>query len=393
MLDLRQLRDQLDDFQDHQEESADRRGRQCRRAQALLEICHEKWREVQEAVQRAQPRQLVAEMREPPAETHSVSERPTPITVAATDGSQVYPDRHVEPMFFLLNVSRVALQYGTTEDALLETVPSLHFRERVHEHLDVEIGPLTSELVSALRDELELKHLLSVARAARRDGRPLVALADGTLIRWMIRGMNNEALENELIARYTEYLEGFRTDDLPLASYVSMPATTEVVNLLRFVGGELSVDPPEFSSMPSASPPLDGLLDRHVVDMVLEEGERSAVFVSASHIQRTYPPGTDICFFYLKVPTPGRDGEVARVEVPRWVIEERELLDRIHATVLRESVKGEGYPLALAEAHERAVIRAPEREAFYRLLERRLQRAGLGPKGSRKRRSKQRPRV
>ncbi|PSQ99705.1 MAG: hypothetical protein BRD51_01495 [Bacteroidetes bacterium SW_11_64_17] len=392
MLDLRQLRDQLSDFEEYQADQQDRRGAQRDRADALLEVCHEHWQAVQEAVTTAQPRRLVAQMREPPAATHAAPERPSPITVAATDGSQIYPDRHVEPPFFLLNVSRVAFQYGTTEEPHLDSTPTLHFREPLAARFDAPLDTIPSELVSALRDERELSQLLDVATTARVSGRPLVALADGTLIRWMIRGMDDERLEDELISRYTEHLEEFRDDGLALASYVSRPASTEVVNLLRFVGGDLDAVPPSMPTDAPDMPRLDGLLDRHVLDTVLAPGERSAVFGSASHIQGEYPTGTDIAFFYLKGPGPG-GGELGRIEVPRWVADDPALLDRVHATVLQECRKGEGYPLALSEAHERAVVRASEREAFFRLMERRLRRAGLGPTGSRKRRSKQRPRV
>jgi len=392
MLDLRQLREQLDDFEEQQSEEQDRRGAQRERAAALLDACHEHWQAVQEAVATAQPRRLVAKMREPPATTHAAPERPSPITVVATDGSQIYPDRHVEPPFFLLNVSQVAFQYGTTEDALLAATPSLHFREPLADRFDAVLDTIPTELVSALRDELELSQLLDAATTAHVPDRPLVALADGTLIRWMIRGMDNETLEDELIARYTEYLEGFRDEGLALASYVSMPASTEIVNLLRFVGGDLGAAPPEISMDVPETLRLDGLLDRHVLATELAPGERSAVFGSASHIQGEYPTGTDISFFYLKVPGPG-GGELGRIEVPRWVADDPALLDRVHATVLQECRKGEGYPLALSEAHERAVVRTSEREAFFRLMERRLREAGLGPTGSRKRRSKQRPRV
>jgi hypothetical protein len=392
MLNLRRLHDQLDDFEEQQAERRNRRSAQRDRAGALIDVCHEHWREVQDAVGTAQPQRLVAKMREPPATTHAAPERPSPITVVATDGSQIYPDRHVEPPFFLLNVSQVAFQYGTTEEALLDSTPSLHFRERLADRFDAPLDTIPAELVSALRDESELSQLLDIAIAARVPDRPLLALADGTLIRWMIRGMDNEALEDELIARYTEHLEGFREAGLTLASYVSMPASTEVVNLLRFVGGDLNAPPPSVPIGVADTPRLDGLLDRHVLATILEPGERSAVFGSASHIQGEYPTGTDITFFYLRVPGPS-GGELGRIEVPRWVADDPALLDRVHATVLQECRKGEGYPLALSEAHERAVVRGAEREAFFRLMERRLRRAGLGPTGSRKRRSKQRPRV
>jgi len=392
MLDLRQLREQLDDFEAHQSEEQDRRGAQLDRARRLLEVCHEDWQAMRGAVASAQPRRLVAQMREPPAATHAAPERPSPITVVATDGSQIDPDRHVEPPFFLLNVSQVAFQYGTTEDARLDATPSLHFREQLADRFDALLDTIPTDLVSALRDERELSQLLDAATTARVPDRPLVALADGTLIRWMIRGMDHEALEDELIERYTEHLEAFRNEGLALASYVSMPASTEIVNLLRFVGGDLDAAAPDRADRVPNAPRLDGLLDRHVLATVLAPGERSAVFGSASHIQGEYPTGTDIAFFYLKVPGPG-GGELGRIEVPRWVADDPALLDRVHATILQECRKGEGYPLALSEAHERAVVRVSEREAFFRLMERRLRDAALGPTGSRKRRSKQRPRV
>lgn len=393
MLDLSRLRDQLAAFEDYEADVRDRRAEQRRRAQAVLQACAEGWTDVQQTVESAQPRRLVAALRESPAVTVSAPRRPTPITVVATDGSQVYPDRHVDPVFFLLNVSQVGFQYGTREDPLLDTTPRLRFQDDLSVHVDAALGTMTTEVVSALRDEMELELLLDAARTAQVDDRPLVALADGTLIRWMIRGMNNEAAEDELIARYTECLQAFQQDELPPASYVSMPATTEVVNLLRFVVGELDAPAPTDVAVTPESPPLDGLLDRHVFDAVLNPGERSATFGSTSHIQRSYPPGSEVCYFYLKVPSATGPGEMGRVEVPDWVADKPALLDRIHATVLRECEKGDGYPLALSEAHERAVIRASEREAFFRLMERRLRRAGLSPTDSRKRRAKQAPRV
>lgn len=393
MLDLSQLRDQLDEFHEHDGIVRERRVKQRMRAQAILRACADDWKEVQAAVEVAEPRRLVASLRESPVRRVSAPERPSPVTVVATDGSQIYPDRHVDPMFFLLNVSRVAFQYGTREAPILETVPRLRFDEDRDEYVDDQLGAIGTELVSALRDEMELEHLLGVAQTASVEDRPLVALADGTLIRWMIRGMNNETVEEELIARYAEYLEAFYQERIPIASYISMPASTEVVHLLQFVVGELDVPPPDLGYDDTGGPSLDGLLDRHVFEVLLEPGERSALFGSTSHVQRSYPTKSEVFFFYLKGPAPGGEGELARVEVPRWVSDDAELIDRIHATILRECEKGEGYPVALSEAHERAVIRGPEREAFFRLIERRLRQAGRSITASRKRRSKQRARV
>jgi NurA-like 5'-3' nuclease len=76
-----------------------------------------------------------------------------------------------------------------------------------------------------------------------------------------------------------------------------------------------------------------------------------------------------------------------------WVAADAGLLDLVHATILSECEKGDGYPMILSEAHERAVIRARERDLFYGMLEREMNVAGLRHTGSRKQASKRQPKV
>ncbi|MDQ2800722.1 MAG: DNA double-strand break repair nuclease NurA, partial [Armatimonadota bacterium] len=108
----------------------------------------------------------------------------------------------------------------------------------------------------------------------------------------------------------------------------------------------------------------------HVTDaqvfarLLPNKGDRSPVFGSAARSLSLYPDDQRICFFYLNV-----GDEIARVEVPKWVAEDDALRDRVHALCFDQSSKGQGYPVALAEAHEQAVVRGPEREAFFRLVE------------------------
>ena len=65
----------------------------------------------------------------------------------------------------------------------------------------------------------------------------------------------------------------------------------------------------------------------------------------------------------------GHEGaEIARGEIPRWGAEGEEMLGLVHACVCDQAEKGRGYPVSLAEAHERAVVRGADREAFYRFL-------------------------
>ena len=74
--------------------------------------------------------------------------------------------------------------------------------------------------------------------------------------------------------------------------------------------------------------------------------------------------------------------------MPLWASEDRALLDLVHATVLDQAKKGGGCPVALTESHERAVVRAAERDIFYRFLRdsfvKRDIRATISAKGLRK---------
>ncbi|MDX1547205.1 MAG: DNA double-strand break repair nuclease NurA [Rhodothermales bacterium] len=386
MLDLHRLQRQFADFNAYQSREQALLNTRLRAALEALAACGPEWEALRERAEAARPSRLVARLREDPTGCCEAPERPTPLTVVATDGSQIYPDRHVEPHCYLLNISRIAFQYGTLERPLMESVPFFRYRrEDLEDEFSELLESATAEVVSALRDEFELRALLDVARQARIDGRPLVALADGTLIRWMIRRMQHRALEDRLIDRYAALLADFQAEGIPLCSYVSMPANTEVANLLGLFVGEDDAPPPEEAA-------LAGLLDRWLFEQTLAPGERSAVFESASHIQQDYAAQDRICYFYLRVPARG-GGEVARVEVPRWVADDPDLLGRVHATVLSECAKGDGYPMILAEAHERAVIRAHERGLFYELIEREMTTAGLRHAASLKSASKRRPAV
>lgn len=394
MLDLDRLAGQLPAFRTHRLDRYQQAQDRLAAALAVLAAPSTDWAAASARLDALAQKLLGARPRpgDPPASRHAPGPRPTPITLVATDGSQVFPDRHREPHCYVLNVARLAFQYGTLEAPLIESVPTLGYEQGyVQEVLDAVERDPSADTVSALRDQLELDALLDTARTARRDGRPLLALADGTLIRWMLRRLPNPAHADAFLAKYAEALEGFRAERLALASYISLPSSTEVVSLLRVAQGPFDAD----------NDPFDGVLDRVLFAHHLRPGERSALFAAGSRVQGAYAEADQICFFYLHVPGAtdeagepvyGDEGEVARVELPRWVADDPALVDLVHAVVLAECLKHDGYPMILAEAHERAVIRAREKEAFYRLLDHDFRAAGVPLPVSRKAASKLAPR-
>lgn len=386
MLDLHRLREQFAGFDAYQAQKWETEERKLRRALTALEECSPGWEMLRDAVAGRKLPWLVAGLRESPGRTSQCGPRPTPVTVVATDGSQIYPDRHFEPTCYLLNISRIAFQYGTFERPLMESVPSFRYRNNdLAGYAEEVIEAATVEVISSMRDKYELEALFDTAVGVRIPGRPILAMADGTLIRWPVGAIQDRALRDQLVADYTAVLSQFEQEGIPVCSYISMPGGTEVVNLLRVHAGETEEGGEET---------LAGLTDRRLFERTLAPGERSAVFESASHILREYGAANWICYFYVHVGSgAGQSAEVARVEIPRWVADHPGLVDMIHAIVLNECEKGNGYPMILSEAHEQAVIRAQERELFYQLVENQLNTAGLPALGSRKQLSKRRPAV
>ena len=108
--------------------------------------------------------------------------------------------------------------------------------------------------------------------------------------------------------------------------------------------------------------PLDGISDAVLMRQILKPGQRSPVFRSSSKILESYGRHW-IHFFYVHV-----GQEIGRVEVPEWVAQDESMLELVHACICDQAEKGQGYPVALSEAHERAVVRSADRESFYRFL-------------------------
>jgi hypothetical protein len=128
------------------------------------------------------------------------------------------------------------------------------------------------------------------------------------------------------------------------------------------------------------------LADRQLFTSLLPLGCRTAVFQSGANVARWLAAEHRICFAYMNV-----GAEVARLEFPRWLTEDTSWLNGAFRTVRSQVEKGGGYPVALAESHNLAVIRAADRARFFELLSRHLvslgiDRVSVSPKESRKRR-------
>ena len=154
---------------------------------------------------------------------------------------------------------------------------------------------------------------------------------------------------------------------LALASYISFPRSTDVVNVLR-----VAICPHQPPDCDRHCPPgkardceaVAGVRDRELFLNLLESGERSALFISPSKIVKGHYGEHRIYFFYVRLAD-----EIARIEIPQWVAENQGLLNLTHSLVLDQCRRGHGYPVVLSEAHEQAVVTGIDRENFWELVE------------------------
>lgn len=331
---------------------------------------------------------LLAGITESPDRTYPLPATPPSLTVVATDGSQIAPSHHEVAAAFLVNISSVVLPYGTGKRAELSSTPTLFFRD--HE-LYINYGgqriQVTGDILGMRRSIMELECLITKAKAAKQDTNPVCALSDGSLILWQLQGKPEDYL-GPTLSQFLDCLESARVSRIPVAGYISRPRSRDVINAFRV--GLCPETTPNCDRCPYTHLPqlpceeIDRLCDRQLFEQLLEPGERSSVFASESRILNSYGPHR-IGFFYLHVGT-----EVVRVEIPQWVIDDPELLFLVHAVSYTQAEKGGGYPIALAEAHQQAVVRSNERDMFYEMvtnvLVRRGMRAAMSPKNMRKRR-------
>jgi hypothetical protein len=326
---------------------------------------------------------------------HKAPPTPAEFAVIATDGSHIDVDRHKSTRCYLINIGSVILHYGVQPSAILDSFPCLYFGDE-----DLIIAPagvkgreqpIEGVLLGIKRSVDECRQLAKIAAELPRDGLSL-ALLDGSLILWGLAGQvyPEFVIEALLDNGFLSYLEEVRKlnngKKLALASYISFPRSTDVVNTLR-----VAICPHEVADCDRYCPHgekrdcdmVAGVQDRELFSNLLGQGERSAIFISQSSIVQRHYGVHQVYFFYLRV-----DDEIARVEIPQWAAKDESLLNLTHALVLDQCRRGHGYPVALSEAHEQAVVTGADRENFWQLVESSLAEEHLPAPSSAKSQSK-----
>ncbi|MFC2022376.1 DNA double-strand break repair nuclease NurA, partial [Chloroflexota bacterium] len=308
-------------------------------------------------------------------------------------GSHIDVDRHRSTRCYLINIGSVVLHYGADPSAVLDSFPCLYAGDE-----DLVIAPagvkgrqqsIEGALLGIKRSVDECQRLAELA-AGLPPGSSTLALLDGSLILWGLEAypefVTEALLDNGFLNCLNEVRKLNSDKRLALASYISFPRSTDVVNALRVA--LCPHDPVDTDHHCQDCEKRDcdtvaGVQDSELFSNLLSEGERSALFATQSSIVSKRYGEHWVYFFYLSL-----DDEIARVEIPQWVARDESLLNLTHSLILDQCQRGQGYPVALSEAHEQAVVTGADRENFWQLVESSLVEEHLPTLGSGKSMSK-----
>ena len=300
---------------------------------------------------------------EPLTFTQPVPALPPGLTILAADGSQINPDRHDAAEFSVINVGAICLQPGKVP---LEITHSQLF---YGDSLLTSTGrPLTEEIV-ALRRDLNERRLL--ADEAEKAALPVVTITDGPLE--LFRQQGNDPDLEEPFKDYINVLRRLAAKKVVTAGYVDKPSANLVTHLL-----ELADLPKEALAHVPHTGSLNRVTDYYLFQELLAPGERSAVFAIQSTSKRDFKDQLALHFFYLNV---GRVEHpwLVRVEIPRWVAQDCDLLFPLHATLVSQcrQMGSHAYPYVLHRAHEVALVTLEEKQQILDMIAVELYRQGV----------------
>ncbi len=381
MLDLSKLAKKMPDIGVEMQKDIVASGQRLRLAQSLFQEIEKEQDKFTEAQNQWLDRSIfnAATPIEPISTCIDIQPVTTSHSVFSADGSQIAPSHHEIAYCYLINIGRIMLHYGQNLYPLLDTLPEIYYKSE-DLYVSRKWGIRTEEWMSYRRTVAEAEVLAEMACTwvnppGEHFDIPNLAMTDGSLIYWFLETLALEARET-ILNPVLESWQQLRSTNVPIIGYISASRSIEAVSFLRYPA--CTYEQPNcitFCGDKMDKPPcqkVQPLKDVTLLANLLKPGQRSAIFRSNSRILSLYTEGQHIYFCYLHVGT-----EIARIEFPEWVAKDEKLLNQALGITLTQVDKGFGYPVALAEAHNLAVVKGSDRSRFFALLEDQMLKAGL----------------
>lgn len=320
-----------------------------------------------------------AEPVEPLSQIQAIASINSPHIAVATDGSQIAPNRHEIAYCYLINIGRVVIYYNSGIYPLLDNIPEVFYKtEDLYQAR--QWGIQTEQWMTLKRTVAENVALSNLAieaieKSVGSPKVPILAFTDGALVHWEFDEIPAEA-RSQLLPDILTAWDDLKAQRIPLTGYISAPRAAEAINFLRLeicpfeqpdCHTYCSTKPLDYAPCSQLQPLRDGTL----WSRLLKVGECSPLWKSQARILQEYGEH-QIYFCYLHVGT-----EIARIEMPAWTALDVELRSQALQIILTQVQKGYGYPVALAEAHNQAVVTGGDRRRFFAILEQQMVKSGL----------------
>ena len=291
------------------------------------------------------------------------------VTLIAADGSQINPDRHASIQFCLINVGAIVMRMQSGESPEIHTNSELLYGDE----LETKYGTMSDGMVALKRDLKEREKLEELSKSITGQ---VVTFTDGPIELWGAKDGEDAQTYRDSLEKYKSVLSKLQQQDVITAGYVDKPAADLVVRLLELVKAQSEKEPPaNFRDYH----PLRGVSDHWLYgeksNPLLGPGERSAVFAIQSKSEKDYKGVLGLHFFYLNVGTERHPWPV-RVEIPKWVADNPEKLNLLHAVLVDQCrvMGSKPYPYLLHRAHEIAVVKHEEKYQVEQMLTQELRR-------------------
>lgn len=268
--------------------------------------------------------------------------------VIAIDGSQIYPDRHEGVRAALVNTGGIWLSYGEQKSqAQFFSTPEILCENSGDHELQ------TAAFVDCKRHERELQSGIAYVKnmcTRVQENTPVCVLFDGSLIFWHLE--NNPKLCDYFFACYCDLIRKLQETGVLCAWYTSLPHSRDLVHIAQ-----------AYAQQKKQEINVHVICDCDVLEFWLQKHERTQVFESAgAHIEK-YPAFMRPHFFYVHT-----GAEIARIEIPAWCVHDQEQINLIARIIIDQCVKGDGYPISCAHAHEQVVVHQRDRLLFQQLI-------------------------
>lgn len=276
-----------------------------------------------------------------------VRDRLTNVSTFAVDGSQIYPGKD-------LSIPVALVQIGWFEN--------LHRADaRYEKDIDVDImtpvdlqatssGDPVDRRVNMRRFQMETERIIQYMDDHSNTGNCL-AFFDGSLVVTFAEAFD-ETTRNFYVDCVVELLKASQQYRVPLVSYIDTTYARDLVVMLQ-----------RLEQLPEAP----SLHDAPLLNKFMQWGDRTPLFrCRRSGILKLYPAHLrdQVLFTYLKA----HDGFPVRLELPLWVYEAG-MADPILDWVRGEVIIGGGYPYVIETADQTAVLKADDRQMFFKLLQ------------------------